>query len=116
MNTTLIISVCLLLSYIIAASVKLGKITISLTKLAKAFSWPMRVLWYVAFWGVVAFAAPSLIEHTPSDYQFLAFLSLAAAIIYGFCASLESGVDKIITTIAGWISILLLALCVLLSI
>lgn len=116
MSTTLIISVCLLLSYIIAAGVELGKITISLTKLAKAFSWPMRVLWYVAFWGGVAFAAPSLIAHTPNNYQFLAFLSLAAAIIYGFCASLESGVDKIITTIAGWISIILIILCMFLSI
>jgi hypothetical protein len=116
MSTTLIISVCLLLSYIIAASVKLGKITFSLTKLAKAFDWPWRALWYVAFWGGVAFAAPSLIGHTPNDYQFLAFLSLAAAIIYGFCASLEDGVDRKITTIAGWVSITLIILCMLLSI
>ena len=115
MGTLLIISVILLLAYFIAACVKLGGLPHSVYSLANAFDYPWRVLWFVSLWGGIALAAPALIETTPENYQFLSYISIACAIIFGMCARLDSKVDRTITTIAGWLCLFTAIICVVLS-
>lgn len=115
MGTLLIISVILLLAYFIAACVKLGGLPHSVYSLATAFDYPWRVFWFVAIWGGAALAAPALIEYTPADYQFLTYIALASAVVFGMCARLDEKVDKIITRIAGWLCLFAAIICVVLS-
>lgn len=105
MNTLVIIAIVLFVAYIVAASLKLGRLPKSLTETATVFEWPWRVLWFVAIWGSVALIAPAAIEHAKDGTRFLVFIALAAAIIYGFCGRLNEGIDRKITTIAGYVCV-----------
>ncbi len=115
MGTLLIIAFAMLLAYFVAACIKLRGLPKSAYELATAFNYPWRILWFVAIWGGTALAAPALMEHTPINYQFLTYITLACAVIFGLCARLDEGVDKLITKISGWLCVISAILSVVLS-
>lgn len=106
MTTLVIIAIVLFVAYIVAASIKLGRFPHSLTETATVFPWPWRASWFIAIWGSVALIAPAAIEYANSNTRFLIYIALVAAIIYGFCAKLNEGIDRKITTFAGYVCIM----------
>ena len=115
MDMLLIISVMLFAANFIAACIRLKRLPKSAYEVATAFDYPERILWFVCVWGGMALAEPALIDATPEQYQFLSYIAIACGIVFGMCAHLDSKVDRLITTIAGWLCLLSAVLCLVLS-
>ena len=105
MVTLLVISIVLFAAYIIAATLKLGEMPERFVKYSDALMWPWRIAWFVAMWGAIGLAAPSVIECAADKTKFLAFIALAAATVYVMVARLNTDADKTMTDVAGWVFI-----------
>lgn len=102
MTTLLVFSFLLFAAYIIAATLKLGEMPERFVKYSDALMWPWRIAWFVAMWGAIGLAAPSVIECAADKTKFLAFIALAAATVYVMVAKLNTDADKTMTDVAGW--------------
>ena len=105
MTTLLLISFVLFAAYIIAATLKLGEMPERFVSYSDVFMWPWRIAWFVAMWGAIGLAAPSVIEGATDKTKFLAFIALAAATVYVMVARLNTDADKTMTDVAGWVFI-----------
>ena len=105
MTTLLLISFVLLAAYLIAATLKLGEMPERFVSYSDVWMWPMRIAWFVAMWGAIGLAAPSVIEGAADKTKFLAFIALAAATVYVMVAKLNTDADKTMTDVAGWMFI-----------
>ncbi len=105
MVTLLVISIVLFAAYIVAATLKLGEMPERFSNYADVYMWPWRASWFVAMWGAIGLAAPSVIEGATDKTKFLAFIALAAAIVYVMIAKLSSDADKAMTDAAAYIFI-----------
>jgi len=105
MTTLLLISFVLFAAYIIAATLKLGEMPERFVKYSDVLMWPWRIAWFVAMWGAIGLAAPSLIDGATDKTKFLAFIALAAATVYVIVAKLNTDADKTMTNVAGLVFI-----------
>ena len=105
MTTLLLISFVLFAAYIVVTTVKLGEMPEQFVKYSDVWMWPMRIAWFVAMWGAIGIAAPSVIEGATDKTKFLAFIALAAATVYVMVARLNTDADKTMTDVAGWVFI-----------
>jgi hypothetical protein len=105
MTTLLLISFVLFAAYIVAATLKLGEMPERFVKYSDVWMWPWRIAWFVAMWGAIGLAAPSVIECAADKTKFLAFIALAAATVYVMVAKLNTDADKTMTDVAGWMFI-----------
>ena len=105
MTTLLLISFVLFAAYIVVATIKLGEMPELFVKYSDVWMWPMRIAWFVAMWGAIGIAAPSVIEGATDKTKFLAFIALAAATVYVMVAKLNTDADKTMTDVAGWMFI-----------
>ena len=105
MVTLLVISIVLFAAYIVAATLKLGEMPERFVKYSDVYMWPWRIAWFVAMWGAIGLAAPSVIECAADKTKFLAFIALAAATVYVMVAKLNTDADKTMTDVAGWMFI-----------
>ena len=105
MTTLLLISFVLFAAYIVAATIKLGEMPERFVKYSDVLMWPWRIAWFVAMWGAIGLAAPSVIEGAADKTKFLAFIALAAATVYVMVARLNTDADKTMTDVAGWMFI-----------
>jgi hypothetical protein len=105
MTTLLLISFVLFAAYIVVATMQLGKMPELFVVYSDVWMWPWRIAWFVAMWGAIGLAAPSVIECAADKTKFLAFIALAAATVYVMVAKLNTDADKTMTDVAGWIFI-----------
>jgi hypothetical protein len=105
MTTLLLISFVLFAAYIVAATLKLGEMPERFVKYSDVWMWPWRIAWFVAMWGAIGLAAPSVIECAADKTKFLAFIALAAATVYVMVARLNTDADKTMTNVAGLVFI-----------
>ena len=105
MTTLLLISFVLLAAYIVVATMKLGGMPERFVSYSDVWIWPWRIAWFVAMWGAIGLAAPSVIEGATDKTKFLAFIALAAATVYVMVAKLNTDADKTMTDVAGWVFI-----------
>ena len=105
MTTLLLISFVLFAAYIVVATIKLGEMPERFVKYSDVLMWPWRIAWFVAIWGAIGLAAPSVIEGATDKTKFLAFIALAAATVYVMVAKLNTDADKTMTDVAGWMFI-----------
>ena len=105
MTTLLLISFVLFAAYIVAATLNLGKMPELFVVYSDVWMWPWRIAWFVAMWGAIGLAAPSVIECAADKTKFLAFIALAAATVYVMVAKLNTDADKTMTDVAGWMFI-----------
>ena len=96
------IAILLFAAYIVAATLKMGQMPEKFSNYADVWMWPWRASWFVAMWGAVGLAAPSVIESATDKTKYLAFLALAAATMYVMVAKLNSDADKTMSSVAGW--------------
>ena len=82
----------LLTAYVVGVSVHNRKVPCSVTETASYLSWPWRTLFYVCVGGSVLLAAPAVIDATDATFQFLAFITLGAALM---CVISTYGRDSI---------------------
>ena len=105
MTTLLLISFVLFAAYIVVATMQLGKMPELFVVYSDVWMWPWRIAWFVAMWGAIWLAAPSVIECAADKTKFLAFIALAAATVYVMVAKLNTDADKTMTDVAGWVFI-----------
>ena len=105
MTTLLLISFVLFAAYIVVATMQLGKMPELFVVYSDVLMWPWRIAWFVAMWGAIGLAAPSVIECAADKTKFLAFIALAAATVYVMVARLNTDADKTMTDVAGWMFI-----------
>ena len=105
MTTLLLISFVLFAAYIVVATLKLGEMPERFVKYSDVWMWPWRIAWFVAMWGAIGLAAPSVIEGATDKTKFLAFIALAAATVYVMVAKLNTDADKTMTNVAGLVFI-----------
>lgn len=105
MTTLLLISFVLFAAYIVVATMQLGKMPELFVVYSDVWMWPWRIAWFVAMWGAIGLAAPSVIECAADKTKFLAFIALAAATVYVMVARLNTDADKTMTDVAGWVFI-----------
>ena len=105
MTTLLLISFLLFAAYIVVATMQLGKMPELFVVYSDVWMWPWRIAWFVAMWGAIGLAAPSVIECAADKTKFLAFIALAAATVYVMVAKLNTDADKTMTNVAGWVFI-----------
>ena len=101
MTTLLLISFVLFAAYIVAATLKLGEMPERFVKYSDVWI----IAWFIAMWGAIGLAAPSVIECAADKTKFLAFIALAAATVYVMVARLNTDADKTMTDVAGWVFI-----------
>jgi len=79
MNTLMIISVLIFAAFVAAVCVRSRVWPDSVSDTARLTDWPLRALWYVTAAAAVVCSAPALVDSTSENWQFLAFIVLAAA-------------------------------------
>ena len=112
---TLFLSLLIFVGWTTFACCRLNRIPETFNLTADALTWPWLVIWYVAVWLSAFFAAPSLVEATTQNMQWLAFITIASAIVIGIFPSMGSAVDTAIERVASVTYVVASQLMVLLS-
>lgn len=81
MNTLMTICILVFAAFVAAVCIKNRILPLSVVETAQMTQWPLRAVWYITAMLAVVCSAPALIQSAAGDYQFLAFITLAAALL-----------------------------------
>ena len=81
MNTLMTICILIFAAFVAAVCIKNRTLPLSVAETAKMSRWPLRAAWYITAMFAVVCSAPALIQSATGNYQFLAFITLAAALL-----------------------------------
>ena len=81
MNILMTICILIFATFVAVVCIKNRTLPLSLAETAKMPTWPLRSMWYITAMLAVVCSAPALIQSATGNYQFLAFITLAAALL-----------------------------------
>ena len=81
MNILMTICILIFATFVAVVCIKNRTLPLSLAETAKMTRWPLRAAWYITSMFAVVCSAPALIQSATGNYQFLAFITLAAALL-----------------------------------
>ncbi len=94
MNTLMTICILIFAAFVAAVCIKNRTLPLSVAETARMTQWPLRSMWYITALLAAVCSAPALIQSAAGDYQFLAFLTLAAALLCIIATYGEDTVDN----------------------
>ena len=94
MNTLMTICILLFAAFVAVVCIMNRTLPLSVAETAGMTQWPLRAAWYITALLAVVCSAPALIQSAAGDYQFLAFVTLAAALLCIIATYGEDTVDN----------------------
>ena len=94
MNTLMTICILIFAAFVAVVCIKNRTLPLSVAETARMTQWPMRTVWYITAMLAVVCSAPALIQSATGNYQFLAFITLAAALLCIIATYGEDTVDN----------------------
>ena len=94
MNTLMTICILIFAAFVAVVCIMNRTLPLSVAETAKMSRWPLRAAWYITAMLAAVCSAPALIQSAAGDYQFLAFLTLAAALLCIIATYGEDTVDN----------------------
>lgn len=81
MNILMTICILIFAAFVAVVCIMNRTLPLSVAETAKMPTWPLRSMWYITAMLAVVCSAPALIQSATGNYQFLAFITLAAALL-----------------------------------
>lgn len=94
MDTLMTICILIFAAFVAVVCIMNRTLPLSVAETARMPTWPLRAMWYITAMLAVVCSAPALIQSAAGDYQFLSFVTLAAALLCIIATYGEDTVDN----------------------